>query len=87
MPTTIFTLKEYVNELKQIENAAHGKTESNVPSMKDLAKACDMEVTPFSRMINNQTDAISRKKLALLIAELRRLGFDPTFDQLFAYYD
>lgn len=85
MPTMIFTLKDYLNEQKQIQTAS--RLDVTVPTMEELAAACDMQPTPFSRMINNRTDGVSRAKIALIIAELRRRGFNPTFEQLFAYYD
>jgi hypothetical protein len=85
MPTMIFTLKDYLNEEKQFQTAS--KRESTIPTMEQLAEACKMKVTPFSRMINNRTDAISRAKIALIIAELNRCGLHPNFEQLFAYYE
>lgn len=83
MATVIFTLKTYLNDVKQFQNAID--TPSTVPTMKELADACGMKPTPFSRLINNETDSVSREKIALIISELRRRGLNPTFEQLFDY--
>lgn len=85
MATVIFTLKDYMNEMKQFQTAS--KLGVTVPTMEELARACGMKPTPFSRMVNNKTDCVSREKIALIIAELNRHGLNPTFDKLFAYYD
>ena len=85
MTAFLFTLKEYLNTQKQLQ-IVNGSSVT-VPTMEELAAACNMQMTPFSRMINNRTDGISRAKVALIIAELRRRGFDPSLDDLFAYYD
>ena len=85
MATVTFTLKDYLNEMKQIQNA--NKSPLTVPTMKELAEVCNMKPTPFSRLINNDTDSVSREKIALIISELRRRGLNPTFEQLFAYYE
>lgn len=89
MPVFTFTLKDYLVKERRLNAAVVGiGGESRiVPSDADLAKAIGMEPTPFSRMINNHTDGISRQKIALLIAELRKRGFYPTLDDLFSYHE
>lgn len=89
MPALTFTLKDYLVRERRLNTAvvAVGGESKVVPSDADLAKAIGMEPTPFSRMINNHTDGISRQKIALLIAELRKRGFYPTLDDLFSYHE
>lgn len=81
MPMTIFTLKDYLTKVKRLAVI------DNVPTDVELAQACGMKPTPFSRMVNNRTDGISKQKVALIIAELRRRGLNPTYNDLFEYYE
>lgn len=81
MPTTAFTLKDYLLKVKRLSLV------NDIPTDVELAQACGMKPTPFSRMVNNRTDAISKQKVALIIAELRRRGLSPTYNDLFAYYE
>lgn len=43
-----------------------------------------MDVTAFSRMINNRTRMIDRDKLGVIVAELRRRGFETRYDDVLA---
>jgi histidinol phosphatase-like enzyme len=79
MATMTFTLKDYLVKIKRLALIA------DVPTDVELAQACGMKPTPFSRMVNNRTDGISRQKVALIVAELRRRGLRPSFDDLFEY--
>lgn len=79
MPTMTFTLKDYLVKVKRLALVA------DIPTDAELAQACGMKATPFSRMVNNRTDGISRQKIALIMAELKRRGLSPTFNDLFEY--
>lgn len=81
MPTTVFTLKPYLARLETMQSVNPTKS---VPSHADLAELLGMDVTAFSRMINNRTRMIDRNKLGVIIAELRRRGFDTRYDDVLA---
>lgn len=82
MPTVTFTLKNYLIEESQRQSRS---LRLPVPTSKQLAKACGMSEVTFSRMINNDRDAIPLKALAAIITELREAGFDINFNDLFRY--
>lgn len=82
MPTVTFTLKNFLVEENQRQARGLGLP---VPTSKQLAKACGMSEVTFSRMINNDRDAIPLKALATIITELRWAGFEVHFDDLFRY--
>lgn len=84
MPHVIFALKNYLTELAQQESVGMGRP---VPTSKELAKKSGMSEVTFSRMINNDRDAIPREALAAIITELRDRGFDPDFNDLFRYVE
>lgn len=89
MPVFTFTLKDYLVKERRLNTAtiAIGGEARSVPTDAELAKAVGMEPTPFSRMVNNRTDGLSRKKVALLITELRKRGFYPSVSDLFSYQE
>ena len=80
MPTVAFTLKAYIDRL-----SATGS--DNIPSMSDLARACDMEPTPFSRMINNHTHGLDKRKLAAIISEFRKRNHPTLFNDILSFYE
>lgn len=84
MPAVLFTLKNHLTELAQQESVGMGRS---VPTSKELAKKSGMNEVSFSRMINNDRDAIPRAALAAIIAELKERGFNPDFNDLFRYVD
>jgi hypothetical protein len=83
MPYVIFTLKNYLTKLHQ-EDAVL-PSGRHIPSQKELADKCQMNEVSFSRMVNNDRDAIPYKVLAALITEFRERGFPIEFDDLLKY--
>ena len=85
MPVVLFNLKNYLTTLEAVEKEQ--PTGRIVPTHKELAELCGMTDVTFSRMVNNNRDAIRRDTLAAIIAELRQRGFAPTMNDLFAYHE
>lgn len=84
MITTRFVLGQYLDNLNFTERNKPESERRPVPSHTELAKLVGMEPTPFSRMVNNRTDMISRRRLGVIVAELRRRGFDTRYDDVLA---
>lgn len=82
MLTTRFILSQYLDNLSFAERNKPEGERRQVPSHAELAKLVGMEPTPFSRMVNNRTDMISRRRLGVIIAELRQRGFDTRYDDV-----
>ncbi len=87
MLTTRFILSQYLDDLSFAERNKPENERRPVPSHAELAKLVDMEPTPFSRMVNNKTDMISRRRLGIIVAELRRRGFGTTYNDLLILVD
>lgn len=85
MPKVIFKLKQYLADQSALKQRGNGDRE--LPSQTELAALVDRHEVTFSRIMNNKSDTISMSMLATIIAELRRRGFSPTFDDLFEYYE
>lgn len=85
MPYVIFTLKNYLTELQQAESML--PSNRKIPTHKELAEKCQMNEVSFSRMVNNDRDAIPLKVMAALIAEFRSRGFKIDFADLLRYVD
>lgn len=82
MTTTRIVLSHYLDNLTFTERSQPEGERRPVPTHSDLAKLVGMEPTPFSRMVNNKTDMISRQRLGVIVAELRRRGFGTTYNDL-----
>lgn len=87
MITTRFVLSQYLDTLSFNERNKPDGERRQVPTHTELAKLVGMEPTPFSRMVNNKTDMISRRRLGVIVAELRRRGFDATYNDLLVLVD
>ena len=85
MPVVLFELKSYLARLEQLEKEQ--PTGRQVPEHRELADLCGMTDVTFSRMVNNNRDAIRRDTLAIIVAELRRRGFPVQMDDLFSFHD
>lgn len=87
MQTTRFILSQYLDDLTFAERNKPEGERRPVPTHTELAKLVGMEPTPFSRMVNNKTDMISRQRLGVIVADLRRRGFGTTYNDLLALVD
>lgn len=85
MSTVIFTLKQYLAEQSSLSERSN--IIADVPTQKELAQIVGLHEVTFGRILNNKSFTINLKVLALIIAELRRRGLNPTFDDLFSYHD
>lgn len=85
MPTVIFTLKQYLAEQASLSERSDAKV--NVPTQKELAAIVGLHEVTFGRILNNKSFTINLKVLAPIVTELRRRGLNPTFDDLFSYYE
>ena len=85
MSTVIFTLKQYLAEQSSLSERSDTKIDA--PTQKELAAIVGLHEVTFGRILNNKSFTINLKVLGLIVAELRRRGLNPAFDDLFSYYE
>lgn len=81
----IVTIDSYLAKLKEIEATKPPQKRLSVPTQTDFARLLGVTPGSLSKIFANRIDGLSRKKLATIIAELRRRGFNTDVNDILVY--